>query len=163
MGDGRNESLTHPNIYSFSPHQKVYSLSSPFDYRLLAFWLFWPTEFPRSETGSAPRQGLKEPCSPPLCPRPLHAPCKQDATEWWAVTWTRPGRSGQWSQMRLQNRAQLRWYDSLLDPQLPEDILVIGRVQLLSHVQFFVIPMDYSTRGFPVLYHFLELAQTHVH
>ena len=36
-------------------------------------------------------------------------------------------------------------------------------IQLLSHVQLFVIPMDYSTPGFPVLHHLLELAQTHIH
>ena len=35
-------------------------------------------------------------------------------------------------------------------------------VQLLSHVRF-CEPTDCSMPGFPVLHHFPELAQTHVH
>ena len=35
-------------------------------------------------------------------------------------------------------------------------------VQLLSHVWLCNL-MDYSVQGFPVLYHLLELAQTHIH
>ena len=34
---------------------------------------------------------------------------------------------------------------------------------LLSCVQLFADPMDYSTPGFPVLHHLPELTQTHVH
>ena len=36
-------------------------------------------------------------------------------------------------------------------------------VQLLNHVRLFVTPMDCSMPRFPVLYHLLEFAQTHVH
>ena len=36
-------------------------------------------------------------------------------------------------------------------------------VQSLTRAQLFVTPMDWSTRGFPVLHHLPELAQTHVH
>ena len=33
----------------------------------------------------------------------------------------------------------------------------------IVHVQLFCDPMDCSMPSFPVLYHLLELAQTHVH
>ena len=36
-------------------------------------------------------------------------------------------------------------------------------VQLLSHVQLFVTPMDCRMPGFPVLHYVLKLAQTHFH
>ena len=36
-------------------------------------------------------------------------------------------------------------------------------VQLLSHVQLFVTPVDCNTPGFPVLHYLPEFAQTHVH
>ena len=36
-------------------------------------------------------------------------------------------------------------------------------IQLPSHVQLFVTPMDCSTPGFPVHHQLLELAQSHVH
>ena len=36
-------------------------------------------------------------------------------------------------------------------------------VQSLNHIWLFVTPMDCSMPGFPVLHHFLEYAQTHVH
>ena len=41
--------------------------------------------------------------------------------------------------------------------------LVVGIVQLLSRVQLFVTPMDSTIPGFPVLHHFPEFAQIHVH
>ena len=41
--------------------------------------------------------------------------------------------------------------------------LACSSVQLLSHVQLFVTPMDCSTLGFPAHHQLLELAQTHVH
>lgn len=97
----QTQSLTPPNIHApcGSSHQKGQPLS--LDYRL-AFWLFWPTEFTGSDTVSAPRPGLKGPCSLPLSPEALNSPCKQGAAGWWAITWTRSSESAQWSHMRLQ-------------------------------------------------------------
>ena len=39
----------------------------------------------------------------------------------------------------------------------------LSSVQLLSSVQFFAIPLDWSMLGFPVHHQVLELAETHVH
>ena len=36
-------------------------------------------------------------------------------------------------------------------------------IQLLSHVQLFATPMNWSTPGFSVLRYLLEFAQTHIH
>ena len=43
------------------------------------------------------------------------------------------------------------------------DTYFVLAIQLLSHVQLFETPVDFSMPDFPVLYHLLEFAHTHVH